>query len=202
MCTKHNGALTGVLNDYDCAAVMDPGCRHPASDGYDRVGTTPFMSVDLSVYRDAALTRWYRHDMESFAWCLLWEMLRSPPRSWAEGRPDETCISKKSFVCSVSDHLPEIREEWLPFFLFAVKWFNSLRDRVQKFDLEITLAFLSSGERRTDREKIALRDADDEKKEDEEYVQNIVDIAREKKHTQGVDVVQDDSWVSVELLCI
>lgn len=203
MCTRRNGTLTGVLNDYDLAIVMKPGTRHPESDGYERAGTTPFMAVDLLEYREEKLTRWYRHDLESFAWCLAWEMMHSPPRAWSVGSLDDIFTSKWSFLSTIGDQtMPDVKDEWLPFFMILFTWFESFRTAFKKFDRFIAYSYLASRVLRTKSEKIALRDAEDERKEDKEHVQFIVDTARESGNEDCIhlSMIQDVSWIYIELL--
>ena len=61
----------GVLNDFDLARWSAPN-RKPSAE--DNTGTLPFLALDL--LNDAALEgrvrRLYRHDAESFAWCLIY----------------------------------------------------------------------------------------------------------------------------------
>jgi hypothetical protein len=63
---------TGVLNDFDLARLATPGHVHPR--GFDRTGTTPFLSLDLltSDAQAGKVERRYRHDLESFLWVLMW----------------------------------------------------------------------------------------------------------------------------------
>lgn len=200
MCTKRNGTVTGVLNDYDLAIVMDPGSRCPVSDGYERAGTTPFMALDLLDYREATLTRWYRHDLESFAWCLIWELLFSPPSSWSMGSVDRICESKRSFMYSVGEHIEDIRKEWMPYFYFTFTWFENMRVFSQSFDSKIVSLFLSTRKRQTDSEKLALIEAEHQTKEDKNIVRRILKSARGKGLGRDVDVIRDASWISVKLL--
>jgi len=63
-----------ILNDFDLAALMEPGSHTPHKTGFKRTGTTPFMALQL-LGEDAlkGLTpRRYRHELESFAWCFVW----------------------------------------------------------------------------------------------------------------------------------
>ena len=77
-----DGKIIGVLNDFDLAAIMEPGDRNPTKKGWERTGTIPFMSLDLLKYFDGQIKRWYRHDLESSAWCLAFHMLTSWPTEW------------------------------------------------------------------------------------------------------------------------
>ena len=61
----------GVLNDFDLARWSAPD-RQPTAK--DNTGTLPFLALDL--LNEAAfkglIRRLYRHDAESFAWCLIY----------------------------------------------------------------------------------------------------------------------------------
>jgi hypothetical protein len=61
----------GVLNDFDLARLSTPD-RKPGAK--DNTGTMPFLALDL--LNEAAfkglVQRRYRHDAESFAWCLVY----------------------------------------------------------------------------------------------------------------------------------
>ena len=61
----------GVLNDFDLARLGAPD-RQPTAK--DNTGTMPFLALDL--LNEAAfkglVRRLYRHDAESFAWCLIY----------------------------------------------------------------------------------------------------------------------------------
>jgi hypothetical protein len=61
----------GVLNDFDLARFTAPD-RTPSA--RDNTGTLPFLAMDL--LNEEALRggvrRLYRHDAESFAWCLIY----------------------------------------------------------------------------------------------------------------------------------
>jgi serine/threonine protein kinase len=67
-------ALVGVLNDFDLASIMDPGAKSLPQKGFRRTGTPLFMSVDLlsGEALSVGIPRLYRHDLESFAWVLLY----------------------------------------------------------------------------------------------------------------------------------
>lgn len=200
MCTRRDGLLSGVLNDYDLATVMDPGRRYPEGDNYERAGTTPFMAVDLLNRRGAKLKRWYRYDLESFTWCLSWEMLESPPRSWSEGKLDTVYASKKSSIIVPDRLLPDVKEKWLPVFLFTLTWFDSWRNYLRNIDFALAKVRFPARKTRTESEVVALRDVEDEKKEDKEFVRLVIEAAKEVEYSKDIDVIQDASWILLELV--
>ena len=61
----------GVLNDLDLARVGGPA-RKPSAK--DNTGTMPFLALDLlnRAAFEGQVPRRYRHDAESFAWCLIY----------------------------------------------------------------------------------------------------------------------------------
>ena len=60
----------GVLNDFDLARFAD----QRGASGKDNTGTLPFMALDLLSEEglDGEIPCRYRHEAESFAWCLIW----------------------------------------------------------------------------------------------------------------------------------
>ncbi|KAK0449030.1 uncharacterized protein EV420DRAFT_1275397, partial [Desarmillaria tabescens] len=62
----------GILNDFDLAALMNPGDVSPQKKGWEWTGTQPFMALELLKRANGSVKRRYWHDLESFAWCLLW----------------------------------------------------------------------------------------------------------------------------------
>ena len=61
----------GVLNDFDLARLRGQDGK---PSGKDNTGTMPFMALDLlnSGAFQGMVPRLYRHDAESFAWCLIY----------------------------------------------------------------------------------------------------------------------------------
>jgi len=59
----------GVLNDFDLARFADQS----GASGQDNTGTLPFIALDLLSERGlrGEIPRRYRHEAESFAWCLI-----------------------------------------------------------------------------------------------------------------------------------
>ncbi|KAK0190482.1 hypothetical protein F5146DRAFT_556265 [Armillaria mellea] len=76
-----------VVNDFDLVAVMEPGGTSPWKRGFERTGTKPFMALELLRVAKGEVQRKYRHDFESFAWCLLWcAMAPQEGNSWDTDR--------------------------------------------------------------------------------------------------------------------
>jgi len=59
----------GVLNDFDLARFAGQG----GASGQDNTGTLPFMALDLLSEKGLGgeIPRRYRHEAESFTWCLI-----------------------------------------------------------------------------------------------------------------------------------
>ncbi|KAG1826528.1 hypothetical protein EV424DRAFT_1599821 [Suillus variegatus] len=64
----------GVLNDYDLSSLADDSGPR----GNERTGTVPFMALDLLTEEGqiGEVKHLYRHDLESFMWCIAWISLR------------------------------------------------------------------------------------------------------------------------------
>ena len=124
--------LVGVLNDFDLASIMEPGATSPPQTGIRRTGTPLFMSVDL--LSDEALNvgipRLYRHDLESFAWILLYASVCvkdgkenldvEPFRHWVSIGTSQLRVYKTEFLQMSKQNLPD--KQWLVS-TFAI-WFN------------------------------------------------------------------------------
>jgi serine/threonine protein kinase len=61
----------GVLNDFDLARLSAPDRTRSSK---DNTGTLPFLALDLLNERalSGGVRRLYRHDAESFTWCLIY----------------------------------------------------------------------------------------------------------------------------------
>ncbi|EIN07684.1 hypothetical protein PUNSTDRAFT_45211 [Punctularia strigosozonata HHB-11173 SS5] len=65
--------LGGVLRDFDLSRIRDKNVDS-APQGTERTGTVPFMALDLlcDEYWEGKIERLYRHDVESFAWVIMY----------------------------------------------------------------------------------------------------------------------------------
>lgn len=66
--------LKGVVNDWDMASRLNGSIFAPKSAAQHRTGTLPFMAIDLLTTTPSG--HYYRHDLESFLYILLWAALR------------------------------------------------------------------------------------------------------------------------------
>ena len=120
------GTMIGVLNDFDLASVMERGITSPPKIGFRRTGTPLFMAVELLSEEAlrAEVPRLYRHDLEAFAWVLLYasacvkdgkENLDVEPfRDWVSKGPSQLQRRKMEFVRNsrrLPDNFPN--KEWL-----------------------------------------------------------------------------------------
>ena len=185
---EQDGKKYGVLNDFDLAAIMAVGERTPKKQGFERTGTLPFMAIDLLRYPDGQISHWFRHDLESCMWCLVWQALARKQEHWYS---DElTRISaEKSGMLSLLD-ISYLKEEWEPFTLFLVHWAESFRyreDARQKL-----IKFLKINEERIK----ALQDADD-KAIDADFMRPDAQVGKNMMKIEGVEALEDLSWIEI-----
>lgn len=69
MFIRRNGRVFGVLNDWDLAA---PEVRSSPPTSFHRTGTAAYMALNLLRSPDGSVPHRYYHDLESFAWILVW----------------------------------------------------------------------------------------------------------------------------------
>ena len=114
--------MVGVLNDWDLAAIMEPGATSPPKIGFRRTGVPLFMAVEL--LRDEAIPRLYRHDLEAFAWVLLYASICvqggkenldvEPIRNWALLGPSQLEREKLLFLLRSKNTVKGLHNEtWL-----------------------------------------------------------------------------------------
>ena len=126
--------IIGILNDFDLAAIMEPGNPSPSKKGWERTGTLPFIALDLLKYHDGQCKRWYRHDLESSTWCFVYHIVTSDLNKWSEGTHDKICGAKLQFAYSTSTY--GVYPAWADYWNFALDWIEKwtelllLRDRV------------------------------------------------------------------------
>ncbi|KAF6755697.1 hypothetical protein DFP72DRAFT_313340 [Ephemerocybe angulata] len=65
-----DGVPKGLLNDWDMAAIVDAPSQEEAYSRHLRTGTHVFVAADL--LRATPGPRYYRHDLESFFYILIW----------------------------------------------------------------------------------------------------------------------------------
>jgi hypothetical protein len=108
---------TGILNDFDLASIMKPGDASPSKTGHRRTGTAMFMSLDLLTADGVKglVPRTYRHELESFAWVLLYAALCVtngeenlnvlPFRDWVALTSIDLGLQKTAFLSYAPDNI-------------------------------------------------------------------------------------------------
>ncbi len=93
-------AITGkaILNDYD---LLNPGDAPSQKKGWERTGTKPFLALKFLKKTDGSAKRMYRHDLESFAWCLWCGMNESFPDKAIYGSTIDAYDSKAGLALHV-----------------------------------------------------------------------------------------------------
>jgi len=98
-----------ILNDFDLAALMEPGSHSPHKTGFERTCTKPFMALQLleENARKGLIPRRYRHELESFAWCFVWialcvqsgeDVISDSVSSWVSGSHRDVRDRKLGFL--------------------------------------------------------------------------------------------------------
>ncbi|KAF6743442.1 hypothetical protein DFP72DRAFT_1177961 [Ephemerocybe angulata] len=116
LCRAGGGRAKGIVNDWDMAAFVE---RNGATSAHNRTGTPPFMAWDLVKHPDYAPyrpTHWYRHDLESFLYILIWAALHynlregtrdsktsTHVKSWLSEDNIDNATAKYEF-CSIPSH--------------------------------------------------------------------------------------------------
>lgn len=195
MYTVRDDQYVGILNDFDLAAIMKPGKRNPEKIGWERTGSIGFMAMDLLKHSDGEQKRWYRHDVESFLWCLVWEVLEDPPDSWIEDGPAKVYSQKGTFCRDIADLPTLIKPEWRFVLRFLTNWVIRLREASIRVSRNASNSLLENHILTT----IDISNQDDGKKEDSEHVRLITESAKNLKGSDDIPALNDMSWVGVEL---
>ena len=185
---EQDGKKYGVLNDFDLAAIMAVGERTPKKQGFERTGTLPFMAIDLLRFPNGQISRWFRHDLESCMWCLVWQALARKQEHWYS---DElTRISaEKSGMLSLLD-ISYLKEEWEPFTPFLVHWAESFtyRDEAR----QKLIKFLKINEEQIK----AWQDADG-KAIDADFMRPDAQAGKNLVKIEGVEALEDLGWIEI-----
>lgn len=177
----------GVLNDYDLAAVMEPGARFPDQSGWEKTGTIPFMAIDLLGYPNGELKRFYRYELESSAWCLTYHMLRIRPSRWLSHDFEVVAYAKGSCYMSVSS--TSFKSEWNPYVKVLRLWLKDL------LHLQISRADeVLNGE---GKDEEMFKKELDMKVEDASYIRAATSLAKGVKTVEEIEVLRDTSWIDV-----
>ena len=188
-----DGKIIGVLNDFDLAAIMEPGARNPTKKGWERTGTLPFMSLDLLKHFNGQIKRWYRHDLESSAWCFAYHMFEKRPDDWLIPDHVLTYKSKGSFVGNTKAY--KVKPAWMDYKNFVYAWLDEWSD------LDYSREKLTRD--MSDDETLIKLEEEDKKVEDKAYVKDAIDAASRLKASAGLEVFKSaDIWIDVTLIVI
>ena len=89
--------MPSLLNDFDLSALMKPGENKVKRQGFVRTGTKPFMALELLKNSKGTIIRTYRHDLESFGWCLAFHCFKEA-LTWTEGDYPIVAAKKSHFL--------------------------------------------------------------------------------------------------------
>ena len=185
---EQDGKKYGVLNDFDLAAIMAVGERTPKKQGFERTGTLPFMALDLLKYPNGQISRWFRHDLESCMWCVVWQALARKQEHWYS---DElTRISAEKYQMLGLLGISYLKEEWEPFTPFLVHWAESFRYRDEA--RQKLIKFLKINEERIK----AWQDADG-KAIDADFMRLDAQAGKNMMEIEGVEALEDLSWIEI-----
>ncbi|PBK98535.1 hypothetical protein ARMGADRAFT_579930 [Armillaria gallica] len=122
-----------ILNDFDLAAVMNPGDISAQKRGFERTGTKPFMALKLLWKAKGEVQRKYRHDLESFAWCLLWCAMAEPfPKKAIHGSLTDVYDSKSGLALAV--RAMTAKSGFQPVWKFVVEWIRAWFVRPSEYE--------------------------------------------------------------------
>ena len=198
MVIESNGEKRGILNDFDLASVMQPGDRFPGRTGWERTGTIPFMAISLLEFPGGIVKRWYKHDLESFAWCLLWHTLNNRHPSWLSDDFSHVQGHKALIVspANLESFFQEFaKPEWMPYFGIIGEWFSSLQSMQLRFSEYMISNRVGSNSLLTRSEKAIMYDAFEAENEDVQHIHPVVLFAKSMEESKGVEVLEDITWI-------
>ncbi len=125
--------VIGVLHDWDLATRSD------AAEGSgvfkaERTGTIPFIALDVIDSRGKRFRRKYRHDLESFGWCLVHFCLDHPTNrhilnKWYD--PESSLAQRGWYLPNMDQETPRQRFEAL--YELAQMFMDWLKEKVMPF---------------------------------------------------------------------
>lgn len=194
MCKMVGKEWRGVLNDFDLAAIMKYGSRSPDKKGWERTGTLPFMALDLLEFCNGEIKRWYRHDLESSAWCLAYEMMfdESELQYWYTGSFKNVHDHKYQLLHRFSVNM--VKEDWKLYAPFIALWLQKWLEFHTELDSLVRMTFL-----KTKSEEFEKREAYNSDHSDEGFIRQAVDIAKNLGLDKGIEALEDTSWIDLQL---
>lgn len=118
----------GIRNDFDLATVMTDECRLPDKNGWQRTGTLSFMALDLLEYSEGEIKRWYRHDLESGAWCLAYQMIFADAERQDRYTNSIEDVYRSKISVIYDFKMRMVKDEWRPPYFFIKKWLSYWSD--------------------------------------------------------------------------
>ena len=112
--------ITRHLNDFNFERIAKSKNCIPSRRGWERTGTSAFMALELLKYHDCQSKRWYRHDLESSAWCFVYLILASDLSTWRYGTHDDIFSAKVAFAQFTSAY--KTHPIWVEYMVFAYTW--------------------------------------------------------------------------------
>lgn len=147
------------------------------------------MAIDLLQYHIGEIKRWYRHELESFAWCLTYHMLSPRPTAWLSY--DFSTVEKK---CTFLQNVPlvTVKPEWGPYARALQLWMNSWNGirALRSSDL----LFNGRG-----KDPLIVREEQDSRVEDASYMRTATTLAKEAENVKQIMALQDITWIDVVL---
>ncbi|KAJ7248584.1 hypothetical protein B0H12DRAFT_716381 [Mycena haematopus] len=161
------GLRRGLLIDLDCALVLDDDSGRGSTATGHRIGTLPFMAIDILVEGDELHQHEPHHDLESFLYVLIWvcvhyagpsnaerqnfDINHSKLKPWVHGESYVTIGKAKAASMMVDKYWKtDVLDNFAPYFEplkpCVTAWRKSYRDGELTYDaaLEVLQAALSS----------------------------------------------------------
>ena len=187
-----DNTTTRYLNDFNFEGIAESKDCIPSRRGWERTGTSAFMALELLKYHDCPSKRWYRHDLESSAWCFVYLILASDLSTWRNGTHEEIFSAKLTFCQFTSAY--KTHPVWVDYMVFAYTWvqrwtaLGGLRN-------QLVQSILDTGE------QIAKLTEEDLKVADAIHIKDAIDEASKLEGSTGLEVFETaNEWINVRLL--
>ena len=185
-----DGRLFGVLNDFDLATIMNVGERSLRKKGPEHTGTLPYMANDLLDPERGNLTHWFRHDLESCMWCIIFHSLQRADEDWYS--EDPSYMQAKQICLMSRFSMSFLKTEWRPWLMFLFRWIRTYDKRLM--DVMDSIRMLDTVE-----EQQKVRENLDEQSKDEDYMKSDAQLARDLCEDKEAEALQDLGWIDVKV---
>ena len=185
---EQDGKKYGVLNDFDLAAIMAVGERTPKKQGFERTGTLPFMAIDLLRYSNGQISRWFRHDLESCMWCLVWQALAKKQEHWYSDELTRISNDKSAMLNALDRSC--LKQEWKPYAVLLEHWTLSFRGRMDARRRLVSRLV-------ADVEKIKVWQDADDKANDADLMRPDAKAGKDMMKIEGVEALEDLRWIEI-----